>query len=254
VCLRPPTKFAFRHSFVLRHSSIVLEPDVQSLRQAAVVATGLWPVRLRRNQRARRPTGPWLQVQSLRQAAVVATGLWPVRLRQSSKNSTAHRAVATGFWVKQEFERRPLRLARVFDGNPLYFVTFCTHSRTPWLALNEIHAAFVLFAEKAERDFGIAVGRYVIMPDHVHLFVRGGPDFVLGRWVGMLKQSLGQATKLSRRDMQLWQEGFFDHVLRSDDSYAQKWQYVRENPARAGLLSCSEDWPYQGEIVHIDRA
>jgi hypothetical protein len=49
-------------------------------------------------------------------------------------------------------------------------------------------------------------------------------------------------------------EGFFDHVLRSNESYAQKWTYVRENPLRAGLAKSAEQWPYQGEIVYIDRA
>jgi putative transposase len=161
--------------------------------------------------------------------------------------------VVTGFRVKQEFERRPLRLGRVFDTSPLYFVTCCTHGRRSCLARKEIHTALLFFAERAARDFGIAVGRYVIMPDHVHLFVRGGADFVLGRWVGMLKQSLGKASSLSRKNTQIWQEGFFDHVLRSNESYAQKWAYVRENPVRAGLVSRSEDWPYQGEIVYIDR-
>jgi putative transposase len=161
--------------------------------------------------------------------------------------------LATGFRVKQGFERRPLRLGQVFDTSPFYFVTFCTHARRSCLAREEIHAAFVLFAERAERDFGSAVGRHVIMPNHVHLFVRGGPDFVLGRWVGMLKQSLGKASSLSRKNTQIWQEGFFDHVLCSNESYAQKWEYVRENPVRAGLVSRSEDWPYQGEIVYIDR-
>ena len=92
------------------------------------------------------------------------------------------------------------------------------------------------------------------MPEHVHLFVRGGPNFVLGRWIGMLKQSLAKASNRSRRGTQIWQEGFFDHVLRSNESYAQKWKYVHENPVRAGLVTRSEDWPYQGEIVYIDRA
>jgi len=45
-----------------------------------------------------------------------------------------------------------------------------------------------------------------------------------------------------------------DHVLRSNESYSQKWNYVRENPVRAGLVKSAEDWPYQGEIVYIDRA
>jgi hypothetical protein len=45
-----------------------------------------------------------------------------------------------------------------------------------------------------------------------------------------------------------------DHLLRSDESYAEKWNYVRENPVRAGLAQSAEDWPYAGEIVVIDRA
>jgi hypothetical protein len=44
------------------------------------------------------------------------------------------------------------------------------------------------------------------------------------------------------------QEEFFDHILRSGESYSQKWDYVRENPVRAGLVSTFEDWPWQGEI------
>jgi len=156
--------------------------------------------------------------------------------------------------VKQKFGRRRPRLSRLFEPNPLYFVTFCTHERKPRLANDEIHAAFVLFAQRAEHDFSVAVGRYVIMPEHIHLFVRSGPDFVLGRWVGMLKQMLAKSCNLSRNGKLLWQEGFFDHVLRSDESYAEKWNYVRQNPVRATLVARAEEWPYQGEVVYIDRA
>jgi len=51
----------------------------------------------------------------------------------------------------------------------------------------------------------------------------------------------------------IWQRGFFDHFLRNEESYGQKWNYVRENPVRAGLIQRFEDWPYAGEIVQIDR-
>jgi len=162
--------------------------------------------------------------------------------------------VATGFCVKQDFAHRPPRLGRLFHTSPLYFVTFCTHSRNPFPARDEVHAAFVAYCERAHRDFNIAVGRYVIMPDHVHLFLRGSQVFRLGRWIGLLKQAMAKAARLSRSKSQLWEEGFFDHVLRSDESYSQKWNYVRENPVRAELVKSVEDWPYQGEIVCIDRA
>jgi len=52
----------------------------------------------------------------------------------------------------------------------------------------------------------------------------------------------------------LWQPGFFDHLLRNDESYAQKWEYVRQNPVRAGLVDSAAAWRYQGKIVTIDRA
>ena len=49
----------------------------------------------------------------------------------------------------------------------------------------------------------------------------------------------------------VWQEEFFDHVLRSSESYSQKWDYVKENPVRAGLVTSANDWPYQGEIESL---
>ena len=155
--------------------------------------------------------------------------------------------------MKQDFGGRPLRLGRLFDTSPLYFVTFCTHLRKPYLARDKVHAAFVAYSGRAQREFNIAVACYVIMPDHVHLFVRGNHVFRLGPWVGALKQALAKAAKLSRAKTQIWQE-FFDHVLRSDESYAQKWNCIRENPVRAGLVKSAAEWPYQGQIVYIDRA
>jgi putative transposase len=134
---------------------------------------------------------------------------------------TLHSAVATGFLVKQAFGGRPPRLCRVFD-SPLCFVTFCTHLRKPYLACDEVQAAFIAYSERARREFNIAVGRYVLMPDHVHLFVRGSQIFALGSWVGQLKQPLAKAAGLPRAKMQLCEEGFFDHVLRNDESYSQK--------------------------------
>jgi REP element-mobilizing transposase RayT len=109
------------------------------------------------------------------------------------------------------------------------------------------------FAKRAHTQHNIAVGRYVIMPDHLHRFVRGPDDFQLGQWIGMLKQHLAKAIESSETSRPLWQRGFFDHLLRSEESYGQKWNYVRENPVRAGLVERAEDWPYAGEIVIIDR-
>jgi len=39
--------------------------------------------------------------------------------------------------------------------------------------------------------------------------------------------------------------------LRSVESYSQKWDCVRENPVRAGLVETSDEWPWQGEIESL---
>ena len=153
----------------------------------------------------------------------------------------------------REYPRLPPRLRWIFVHNPLFFVTFCTYERRKLHALDAVHAEFVAFALQANSQHSIAVGRYVIMPDHVHLFVRGPDDFQLGSWVGRLKQALAKHIALAAA-APIWQRGFFDHVLRSDESYSQKWNYVRENSVRAGLVKNANDWRYSGEIVLIDRA
>ena len=61
------------------------------------------------------------------------------------------------------------------------------------LATKNVHDSFVAFGLLAAQSYNIAVGRYVIMPDHVHLFVCGDLHFHLGKWIKALKQALGKA-------------------------------------------------------------
>jgi REP element-mobilizing transposase RayT len=153
----------------------------------------------------------------------------------------------------QRFARRPPRLEPLFSFlSPFYFVTFNTHKRLPLLARAEIHQRFRSFCLRGTSDDDIAVGRYVLMPDHIHLFVYfPAVEITLQGWVQMLRTVLGKELLRLGHQKPHWQEGFFDHLLRSADSYSEKWEYVRFNPVRAGLCDRAEDWPYQGEMMAI---
>ena len=128
---------------------------------------------------------------------------------------------------------RPRRLDRVFQhyDPPLYFVTFNTHKRQKLLANAHVHDALIRFAHEGEVR-GIGLGRYVIMPDHVHLFVRGNLDFVLRQWVRMLKRFLSSEIPVERPH---WQHSFFDHVIRHRESYA-------ENGNMCDRILCAPVW------------
>jgi putative transposase len=163
------------------------------------------------------------------------------------------RVVATALWAVCVWTADRRVPFQCFE-QPVYLITFVTHKRQRWLAAPAVHEAFLAFADRAYDGFGIAVGRYVIMPDHVHLLVCGGRGFEPGPWIGSLKQFLARSAQRRLSDGQIWQEGSFDHLLRSDESLAEKWEYVRNNPAIAGLERAAENWPFQGEIMAIDRA
>ncbi len=105
---------------------------------------------------------------------------------------------------------RPQRLGLISPREPLYFVTFCTRDRCPLSSLARAQTALENYAHRGLTEFNIAVGRYVLMPDHVHLFVRGDTNFSLSRWVAGLKRAIAIALDIRGK---FWQPTFFDHVF-----------------------------------------
>ena len=67
----------------------------------------------------------------------------------------------------------------------------------------------------------------------------------IGRWKEWTCKSIRK--RASMGDFR-WQKGFFDHLLRNHESRSEKWDYIRSNPVRAGLVKVAEDWPFQGFV------
>ena len=115
-----------------------------------------------------------------------------------------------------------------------------------------IHAAFLNFAEHGP-TLGAWIGSYVLMPDHLHVFVALDDERInLSKWMRSLKGVLSAKLRQEGIAAPYWQKGFFDHILRSEESAAQKWEYIRENPTRAGLVTRWNDWPYSGEVFPLE--
>jgi len=145
------------------------------------------------------------------------------------------------------------RLHRVWIEDPIYFVTTCTFRRRKVLVPGTVATVLLEEWRAARKRHGWAVGRYVIMPDHVHFFCSAEIEAKpLPRFMQAWKQwtSKRMASELHVPDT-IWQPEFFDHILRSSESYSQKWDYVRDNPVRAGFVEQADDWPWQGEVEDL---
>ncbi|MBK7977268.1 MAG: transposase [Deltaproteobacteria bacterium] len=135
-------------------------------------------------------------------------------------------------------------------GRPaLLFVTVCTHERKPVLSNPLVHG---LLSECWRTSAHWRVGRYVVMPDHIHLFCSPtSGQRTLARWVQYWK-SVVSLRWPRPAEQPIWQPSFWDTQVRGHESYSRKWDYVRLNPVRRGLVETPDAWPYAGEIDVLD--
>jgi len=137
-----------------------------------------------------------------------------------------------------------------FNTSVIVFVTVCTHARKAILARPDVHTVLVEVWRTAETW---RVGRYVLMPDHLHLFCApASSEFTaLTKWIQFWKSRASQRWP-RRGEHPVWQKSFWDTQLRCGESYEAKWEYVRRNPVRKNLVSRVEDWPFAGEMCRLE--
>ena len=88
------------------------------------------------------------------------------------------------------------------------------------------------------------------MPDHCHLLLTplrksDGWNYSLPEIMHAVKgASARRINVLLGRSGAVWQEEFFHHVLRSNESLAEKVEYVCRNPVRAGLVASVGEYPW----------
>ena len=129
----------------------------------------------------------------------------------------------------------------------------CTEDRRQVLACDEVASILVNEWRAAHRRHSWAVGRYVIMPDHVHFFARRATVAKpMADWMQMWKSvSSRQLAAALDTAPPIWQSDYFDRYLRSRENYEQKWNYVEQNAVRAGLIKEGEEWLYRGSIFDL---
>ena len=134
------------------------------------------------------------------------------------------------------------------DGPTICFLTVCTKDRRPWLACREVQESLTDLWSGEARAW--LTGRYLLMPDHLHLFCAWADEqFGIETWMQFWKSRFSK--RLPEHPSWEWQRGGFHHRLRTVEAYQEKWAYVRDNPVRAGLVAAPDDWPWQGTVHEL---
>jgi REP element-mobilizing transposase RayT len=136
------------------------------------------------------------------------------------------------------------------DLRPIVFVTICTRQRAKLLANATAHELLINAWSEASAWL---VGRYVLMPDHAHFFATVSDESLsLDAWIRYWKSQLTKRQRVEKMPgLIAWQSDHWDTRLRSAAMYDAKWDYVRNNPVRKGLVARAEDWPFQGTLHEL---
>ena len=87
-----------------------------------------------------------------------------------------------------------------------------------------------------------ALHAFVVMPNHVHLLA--SPNVPLPKLTRSLKGITAKRANamLCLTGIPFWQEESFDHLVRNDREFEKIWNYIEENPVRAGLVREASDY------------
>jgi putative transposase len=125
------------------------------------------------------------------------------------------------------------------DSSAIFFVTINSRARgVNYFCIEDVSRPIFDAAHQYQIEQRWFCEVLLLMPDHLHMLVSVPWNKELVEIIGPWKQWLARAHKIK------WQENFFDHRLRRDESGEAKWLYICQNPVRAGLIDKSEEWPW----------
>jgi putative transposase len=131
-----------------------------------------------------------------------------------------------------------------------YFLTFRVHHRLGQVLSDATLASIVeeiVWLGHGERYL---LNAYVIMPDHVHLLLIPLPLWTLPRLVKGIKGFSARRinSRLGRKGP-FWQDETFDHLVRNEQDFVEKFNYIHENPVTAELVERPEDYCFSSLVT-----
>lgn len=140
--------------------------------------------------------------------------------------------------------RDDLLKGRVSIPGHAYHITTCTEGRRP--LFQDFHNGRLLVTEMRQLNDANLVNSlaWVIIPDHLHWLFQLNEPLNLSEFVKKLKarSSLAINARIGRQGP-VWQRGFHDHAIRSDEDLRAVARYIIANPLRAGLVKHIGDYP-----------
>jgi putative transposase len=104
---------------------------------------------------------------------------------------------------------------------------------------------FIEVLRSYSREKKFKVHDFVIMPNHVHVLLSLPPGLSIEKAVQLMKGNFSyRAKKELGYQREIWQKGFSEVQVLTEDSFLRHQEYIDENPVKKGLARSAEEYPY----------
>jgi putative transposase len=144
------------------------------------------------------------------------------------------------------------RLRRIEDRDRFFFVTTNLDLGIASLKSAECDLILTTICEQRSRGDFFLFG-FVVMPTHLHLLLSPhNRDLV--QIIRDLKSRTGFEIARTRGiHGPIWQERYFDTIIRRVRNFWQKLEYIHRNPVEAGLVKDPEEWLWSSYRHYVKK-
>ncbi len=138
---------------------------------------------------------------------------------------------------------RTLRDGMVSQPGQIYLVTATTLDRHP--VFNQFVLGRLLVREMRQADEAGLVQSlaWVVMPDHMHWLFELRTHALAGVMRSVKSRAAISVNRASGREGRLWQDGYHDRAVRTEQDVINVARYIIANPLRAGLVKNVRNYP-----------
>jgi putative transposase len=148
--------------------------------------------------------------------------------------------------------------------NYCHFVTVKTNQNRRIFSFDQAAELLILTIYEGRDKLNFKLIGFVVMPDHIHLMLVPNKRNTISDVMRHIKGRFSRRYNLLSRGMnspgygavggrsgnsslpvpKIWQESFYDHVIRNENEFLQRLNYIHVNPVRAGLTDTPEKYRF----------
>ena len=148
---------------------------------------------------------------------------------------------------------------RYYLPNAIIFITSVTRDRTPYLKSERDCSIFLETIKNVQQFHQFLILAYAIMPDHFHWLMRvDDQNDNFSKIIHSVKCNFTfnykRTHNISKSDsLSIWQNRFWDHVIRDEQDLNRHFDYIHWNPVKHGMVLRPEDWKRSSYAFWYDR-